>query len=60
VWSWSVSLVVCLGGIYRWWPSKVDILLDTLIDDASHHTGTSIPRAFIDTLIADNLERHLA
>jgi AcrR family transcriptional regulator len=21
--------------IYRWWPSKVDILLDTLIDDAS-------------------------
>jgi AcrR family transcriptional regulator len=22
--------------IYRWWPSKVDILLDTLIDDASH------------------------
>jgi AcrR family transcriptional regulator len=22
--------------IYRWWPSKVDILLDTLIEDASH------------------------
>ena len=22
--------------IYRWWPSKVDILLDTLIDDAGH------------------------
>jgi AcrR family transcriptional regulator len=22
--------------IYRWWPSKVAILLDTLIDDASH------------------------
>jgi AcrR family transcriptional regulator len=22
--------------IYRWWPSKADILLDTLIDDASH------------------------
>src|SRR3984885_189259 len=21
--------------IYRWWPSKVDILLDTLIEDAS-------------------------
>jgi AcrR family transcriptional regulator len=21
--------------IYRWWPSKVDVLLDTLIDDAS-------------------------
>jgi AcrR family transcriptional regulator len=21
--------------IYRWWPSKVDILLDTLVDDAS-------------------------
>jgi AcrR family transcriptional regulator len=23
--------------IYRWWPSKVDILLDTLIDDARRH-----------------------
>ena len=23
--------------IYRWWPSKVDILLDTLIEDASRH-----------------------
>ncbi|HEX4093950.1 MAG TPA: helix-turn-helix domain-containing protein, partial [Trebonia sp.] len=23
--------------IYRWWPSKVDILLDTLIDDAARH-----------------------
>ena len=22
--------------IYRWWPSKVDILLDTLIEDADH------------------------
>jgi AcrR family transcriptional regulator len=22
--------------IYRWWPSKVDILLDTLIEDANH------------------------
>jgi AcrR family transcriptional regulator len=22
--------------IYRWWPSKVDILLDTLVEDASH------------------------
>ena len=22
--------------IYRWWPSKVDILLDTLIDDGRH------------------------
>src|SRR5580692_11599443 len=21
--------------IYRWWPSKIDILFDTLIDDAS-------------------------
>jgi AcrR family transcriptional regulator len=27
--------------IYRWWPSKVDILLDTLIDDASRQL--SIP-----------------
>ena len=27
--------------IYRWWPSKVDILLDTLIDDASR--GLAIP-----------------
>jgi AcrR family transcriptional regulator len=27
--------------IYRWWPSKVDILLDTLIDDAS--SQLSIP-----------------
>jgi AcrR family transcriptional regulator len=23
--------------IYRWWPSKVDILLDTLVDDAERH-----------------------
>jgi AcrR family transcriptional regulator len=23
--------------IYRWWPSKVDILLDTLIEDAGRH-----------------------
>lgn len=22
--------------IYRWWPSKTDILLDTLVEDASH------------------------
>jgi AcrR family transcriptional regulator len=29
--------------IYRWWPSKVDILLDTLIDDASHQLA--IPAA---------------
>jgi AcrR family transcriptional regulator len=33
--------------IYRWWPSKVDVLLDTLIDDASHQlavpaTGSTI------------------
>lgn len=33
--------------IYRWWPSKVDILLDTLIDDASRQlaipdTGSAI------------------
>ena len=25
--------------IYRWWPSKVDILLDTLIEDASRQLG---------------------
>lgn len=35
--------------IYRWWPSKVDILLDTLIDDADRKlvvpdTGTSDER----------------
>ncbi|HEX3965873.1 MAG TPA: TetR/AcrR family transcriptional regulator [Trebonia sp.] len=33
--------------IYRWWPSKVDVLLDTLVDDASHalavpDTGSAI------------------
>jgi AcrR family transcriptional regulator len=27
--------------IYRWWPSKVDILLDTLIDDASNQLSLS-------------------
>jgi len=27
--------------IYRWWPSKVDILLDTLIDDAGR--GLAVP-----------------
>jgi AcrR family transcriptional regulator len=27
--------------IYRWWPSKVDVLLDTLIDDS--HTPLAIP-----------------
>ncbi len=27
--------------IYRWWPSKVDILLDTLIDDAAR--GLAVP-----------------
>ncbi|HUA05675.1 MAG TPA: TetR/AcrR family transcriptional regulator [Solirubrobacteraceae bacterium] len=26
--------------IYRWWPSKVDILLDTLIEDAGHQLAT--------------------
>jgi AcrR family transcriptional regulator len=36
--------------IYRWWPSKVDILLDTLIDDASGQlaipaTGSTIESA---------------
>jgi AcrR family transcriptional regulator len=33
--------------IYRWWPSKVDVLLDTLVDDASRQlavpdTGSAI------------------
>src|ERR1700749_1722068 len=33
--------------IYRWWPSKVDILLDTLIEDASRQltvpdTGSAV------------------
>jgi AcrR family transcriptional regulator len=36
--------------IYRWWPSKVDILLDTLIDDASGQlaipdAGSAVERA---------------
>jgi AcrR family transcriptional regulator len=36
--------------IYRWWPSKVDILLDTLVDDASRQlvipaTGSTIESA---------------
>src|ERR1700749_36574 len=26
--------------IYRWWPSKVDILLDTLIEDAGRQLRT--------------------
>ena len=29
--------------IYRWWPSKVDILLDTLIEDAGR--ALAVPRA---------------
>jgi AcrR family transcriptional regulator len=43
--------------IYRWWPSKVDILLDTLIDDASRElvipdTGSAIEdiRRYLRTL----------
>jgi len=33
--------------IYRWWPSKVDVLLDTLVDDASRQlavpdTGSAV------------------
>jgi len=36
--------------IYRWWPSKVDILLDTLIEDASRQlaipdTGSAVESA---------------
>jgi len=36
--------------IYRWWSSKVDILFDTLIDDASHRlaipdTGSAVESA---------------
>jgi AcrR family transcriptional regulator len=36
--------------IYRWWPSKVDVLLDTLIDDSKHRlaipeTGSAIQDA---------------
>src|ERR1700761_1021181 len=36
--------------IYRWWPSKTDILLDTLIDDASRqlatpHAGSAVENA---------------
>jgi AcrR family transcriptional regulator len=32
--------------IYRWWSSKVDILLDTLIDDAAQHlTVPDLPSA---------------
>jgi AcrR family transcriptional regulator len=43
--------------IYRWWPSKVDILLDTLIDDASRQlaipdTGSAVEntRRYLHTL----------
>jgi AcrR family transcriptional regulator len=35
--------------IYRWWPSKVDILLDTLIDDASHQLAIPAADSTIDS-----------
>lgn len=40
----------------------IDAALDALCGPIVYRalTGTSIPRTFIDTLIADNLERHLA
>jgi AcrR family transcriptional regulator len=43
--------------IYRWWPSKVDVLLDTLVDDASRElavpdTGSAVDdtRRYLRTL----------
>jgi len=43
--------------IYRWWPSKVDVLLDTLVDDASRQltvpdTGSAVDdtRRYLRTL----------
>src|SRR6201995_659165 len=43
--------------IYRWWPSKVDVLLDTLIDDTQEHlavpdTGSAVEdtRRYLRTL----------
>jgi AcrR family transcriptional regulator len=35
--------------IYRWWPSKVDILLDTLIDDASHQLAIPVARTAVES-----------
>jgi len=52
--------------IYRWWPSKVDVLLDTLIDDAQRRlavpdTGSAIEdaRRYLRNL-ADFVVRHPA
>jgi AcrR family transcriptional regulator len=35
--------------IYRWWPSKTDILLDTLIDDAGHELAIPATGPAIET-----------
>jgi AcrR family transcriptional regulator len=34
--------------IYRWWPSKVDVLLDTLVEDAAQHLAVPASGAAID------------
>ena len=34
--------------IYRWWPSKVDILLDTLVDDASRQLAVPTTGPVVD------------
>src|ERR1700753_142152 len=40
--------------IYRWWPSKVDVLLDTLVDDAQE--ALAVP----DTgSVTEDARRHL-
>jgi AcrR family transcriptional regulator len=44
--------------IYRWWPSKVDVLLDTLIDDAQSRLAT--PRTGSATEDARRYLRNLA
>jgi len=35
--------------IYRWWPSKVDILLDTLIDDASRQLAIPVAGSAVES-----------
>ena len=50
----AVRAGVAKQTVYRWWPSKVDILLETLIDDASRalaipDTGSAVERARVET-----------
>jgi AcrR family transcriptional regulator len=44
--------------IYRWWPSKVDILLDTLIDDASSQLAIG-PQGGADGSAVEHTRRYL-